>query len=62
MYQPNNGRGVPISDESTPLPHKGSDSIFSYENLPENYWKKYVYAARYFHQHLSTYCNTVVSH
>ena len=49
MYQPNGGRGVSISDESTPLPIKGSDSMFSYENLPENHWKKYVYAARYFH-------------
>jgi len=47
MYQPNKGKGVPVSDESTPLPHKGSDSIFSYENLPENYWKKYVYASRF---------------
>lgn len=47
MYQPNGGRGVSISDESTPLPIKGSDSMFSYENLPENHWKKYVYAARF---------------
>merc|ERR550534_31881 len=47
MYQPNNGRGVPVSHESTPLPHKGSDSIFRYENLTENHWKKYLYAARF---------------
>lgn len=46
MYQPNNGRGAAVAETPAPLPHKGSDSIYSYENLPAEHWKKYVYAAR----------------
>lgn len=47
MYQPNNGRGVAVADTPVPLPSKGSDAIYSYENLPADHWKKYLYAYRY---------------
>ena len=47
MYQPNSGRGVAVADTPAPLPHKGSDFMYSYENLPAEHWKKYLYAYRY---------------
>nr|CAG4638347.1 EOG090X03P9 [Cyclestheria hislopi] len=47
LFQPNNGRGVMLSDTPTPLPAKGSDAMYSYENLPAEHWKKYVYASRF---------------
>lgn len=47
MYQPNGGRGAPVSDNPTQLPPSGSDAIYSYENLPTEHWKKYLYAARF---------------
>nr|CAG4643105.1 EOG090X03P9 [Ilyocryptus agilis] len=47
MYQPNNGRGVTISDGPAPLPSKGSDAMYSYENLPAEHWRKYIYASRF---------------
>ncbi|ESP02150.1 hypothetical protein LOTGIDRAFT_111267 [Lottia gigantea] len=46
MWQPNNGHGTRISDQSNPptdLPSKK----FTYTTLPEKYWKKYQYAARF---------------
>jgi len=45
-YQPDNGRGITVEELPAPLPVKGSDSIYNYENLPEQHWKKYLYAAR----------------
>lgn len=47
MYQPNGGKGVAVADVPAPLPSKGSDAIYCYENLPQEHWKKYVYAARF---------------
>lgn len=46
MYQPNNGKGITVADVPAPLPSKGSDAIYCYENLPTEHWKKYQYAAR----------------
>ncbi|KFB45550.1 serine/threonine protein kinase [Anopheles sinensis] len=47
LYQPGGSRGVPIKNEPPDLPAAGVDSIYSYENIPERHWKKYVYAARF---------------
>lgn len=46
LYQPNRGKGVAVADVPPPLPSKGADAIYSYENLPSEYWKKYTYASR----------------
>nr|CAG4639059.1 EOG090X03P9 [Daphnia magna]SVE80028.1 EOG090X03P9 [Daphnia magna]SVE81851.1 EOG090X03P9 [Daphnia magna]SVE82989.1 EOG090X03P9 [Daphnia magna] len=47
LYQPNNGKGIPVADVPPPLPSKGSDAIYCYENLPSEHWKKYLYASRF---------------
>ena len=46
LYQPNGGKGAAVADMPVPLPSKGSDAMYSYENLPNEHWKKYVYAYR----------------
>lgn len=45
IYQPNHGKGEPIQDHPLPLPESPSKQ-FSFDELPEKYWKKYQYAAR----------------
>lgn len=45
IYQPNNGRGEPVSDTPVPLPTVPTKS-FTFDTLPEKYWKKYQYASR----------------
>ncbi|XP_011208074.2 serine/threonine-protein kinase PLK4 [Bactrocera dorsalis] len=50
IYQPDPGRGLPISEESPPAPADGiaaNHSIYSYNNLPSKHWKKYIYASRF---------------
>lgn len=48
VYQPNNGKGVLISNRPpAPPAEKGSFLQFSYNNLPQNYWKKYDLAAKF---------------
>ncbi|CAH0394245.1 unnamed protein product [Bemisia tabaci] len=47
LYQPNKGKGIPLSNKPPPLPSEGADAIYSYESLPEKHWKKYVYASRF---------------
>nr|XP_014089277.2 serine/threonine-protein kinase PLK4 [Bactrocera oleae] len=50
IYQPDPGRGLPISEESPPAPPDGSaanHTIYSYNNLPSKHWKKYIYASRF---------------
>lgn len=47
LYQPNAGKGVMLGDEPPSVPLRGADAIHSYESLPENHWKKYIYAARF---------------
>jgi polo-like kinase 4 len=47
LYQPNKGRGIRIKDTPPELPCDGADQIYSYENLPEKHWKKYMYAHRF---------------
>ncbi|CRL04343.1 CLUMA_CG017436, isoform A [Clunio marinus] len=47
LYQPNNGKGVKIQDRPPELPTIGADQIYSYENLPEKHWRKYMYAHRF---------------
>ncbi|XP_055530528.1 serine/threonine-protein kinase PLK4 isoform X2 [Wyeomyia smithii] len=47
LYHPDGGKGAPVKDEPPDLPVGGADNIFSYENLPEKHWKKYLYAARF---------------
>ncbi|XP_068228277.1 serine/threonine-protein kinase PLK4 [Palaemon carinicauda] len=47
LYQPGNGIGCQPGDSPPPLPEEGADFIFSYENLPQKHWKKYIYAARF---------------
>ncbi|XP_051013051.1 serine/threonine-protein kinase PLK4 isoform X2 [Acomys russatus] len=45
VYYPNDGRGFPLAD-GPPLP---TDNIsrYSFDNLPEKYWRKYQYASRF---------------
>lgn len=45
VYYPNDGRGFPLADRP-PLP---TDNIsrYSFDSLPEKYWRKYQYASRF---------------
>ncbi|OXB54463.1 hypothetical protein ASZ78_016502 [Callipepla squamata] len=45
VYHPNEGRGF-LLDDKPPIPPEDS-SVFSFDNLPEKYWKKYQYAAKF---------------
>ncbi|XP_013119238.2 serine/threonine-protein kinase PLK4 [Stomoxys calcitrans] len=47
VYQPDSGRGLPISEQPPELPPFSSNSIFSYCTLPLKHHKKYAYAARF---------------
>lgn len=47
LYQPNNGKSAMIQDQPPQLPTSGADHMYSYENLPEKHWKKYMYAHRF---------------
>jgi polo-like kinase 4 len=47
IYQPNSGKGCPVSDIPPPPPTDvGHYLEFNYNNLPQKYWKKYLYASR----------------
>ncbi|XP_052280254.1 serine/threonine-protein kinase PLK4-like isoform X2 [Dreissena polymorpha] len=46
VYQPNNGKGVPVEEQPVSLPSVPLKS-FTYTELPEKYWKKYQYASRF---------------
>ncbi|XP_007952026.1 serine/threonine-protein kinase PLK4 [Orycteropus afer afer] len=45
IYYPHDGRGFPLADR----PPSPTDNIsrYSFDNLPEKYWKKYQYASRF---------------
>ncbi|XP_037684994.1 serine/threonine-protein kinase PLK4 isoform X3 [Choloepus didactylus] len=45
VYYPNDGRGFPLANKPPSL----TDNIsrFSFDNLPEKYWRKYQYASRF---------------
>lgn len=45
IYQPNSGKGEPVSDHPVSLPASPSKEFY-FDELPEKYWKKYQYAAR----------------
>ncbi|XP_051502754.1 serine/threonine-protein kinase PLK4 isoform X1 [Myxocyprinus asiaticus] len=45
VYQPNEGKGFPVLDHPPSPPE--DILICSYEDLPENYWKKYQYATKF---------------
>ncbi|NXH20459.1 PLK4 kinase, partial [Bucco capensis] len=45
VYHPNEGRGFPL-DESPPAPPEDI-CMYNFDNLPEKYWKKYQYAAKF---------------
>jgi polo-like kinase 4 len=45
IYLPNSGKGEPVSDHAVSLPETPSKQ-FSFDELPEKFWKKYQYAAR----------------
>ncbi|XP_065335960.1 serine/threonine-protein kinase PLK4 [Cloeon dipterum] len=47
LYRPNKGKGVEVCDQPATLPSNGADHIFSYDNLPEKYFTKYIYASRF---------------
>ncbi|KAI9587949.1 serine/threonine-protein kinase PLK4 [Glossina fuscipes] len=47
IYQPDPGRGLPVTDREPELPITSPDCIFNYDNLPSKHWKKYIYAARF---------------
>nr|XP_045007922.1 LOW QUALITY PROTEIN: serine/threonine-protein kinase PLK4-like [Jaculus jaculus] len=45
VYYPNDGRGFPLADK----PPSPTDNIsrYSFDSLPEKYWRKYQYASRF---------------
>ncbi|XP_030047613.1 serine/threonine-protein kinase PLK4 isoform X2 [Microcaecilia unicolor] len=45
VYHPNEGRGFPLAD-LPPLPSEDI-RIYSFDNLPDKYWKKYQYASKF---------------
>ncbi|XP_005190292.2 serine/threonine-protein kinase PLK4 [Musca domestica] len=47
VYQPDSGRGLPVSDRAPDPPPTSSNCIFSYDTLPAKHHKKYAYAARF---------------
>ena len=48
IYQPNGGKGCPISNRPPPMPHDTQlYSQYNYKNLPQNYWKKYDLASKF---------------
>ncbi|XP_035710427.1 serine/threonine-protein kinase PLK4-like [Folsomia candida] len=47
IYHPKKGRGVKVSDNPPPLPTAGADTMYSYTNIPQKYWKKYSYAYKF---------------
>ncbi|KAJ8934369.1 hypothetical protein NQ314_013410 [Rhamnusium bicolor] len=47
LYEPEGGKGAPVSNEPAILPPQGADKIYSIENLPEKHWKKYMYAFKF---------------
>ncbi|XP_033615910.1 serine/threonine-protein kinase PLK4 isoform X1 [Fukomys damarensis] len=45
VYYPNDGRGFPLTNRP-PLP-TNNITRYSFDNLPEKYWRKYQYASRF---------------
>jgi len=45
VYTP--GEEFAIGKTPPPIPSVGADAFYSYQNLPQKYWKKYQYAARF---------------
>uniref|UniRef100_A0A669QJC9 Serine/threonine-protein kinase PLK4 n=1 Tax=Phasianus colchicus TaxID=9054 RepID=A0A669QJC9_PHACC len=45
VYHPNEGRGF-LLDDRPPIPPEDS-CMYNFDNLPEKYWKKYQYAAKF---------------
>uniref|UniRef100_A0A670IJV0 Serine/threonine-protein kinase PLK4 n=1 Tax=Podarcis muralis TaxID=64176 RepID=A0A670IJV0_PODMU len=45
VYHPNEGKGIPLNNRPPPPPE--DSNIYSFGNLPEKYWKKYQYAAKF---------------
>ncbi|KAK9398879.1 serine/threonine-protein kinase PLK4 [Crotalus adamanteus] len=45
VYHPNEGLGVPLNDRPPASPEHLN--VYSLDNLPEKYWKKYQYAAKF---------------
>ncbi|XP_047422475.1 serine/threonine-protein kinase PLK4 [Sciurus carolinensis] len=45
IYYPNDGRGFPLADK--PPSPIGNISRYSFDSLPEKYWRKYQYASRF---------------
>uniref|UniRef100_A0A8D2JFL6 Serine/threonine-protein kinase PLK4 n=1 Tax=Varanus komodoensis TaxID=61221 RepID=A0A8D2JFL6_VARKO len=46
IYHPNEGRGIPFNDRP-PLPPPEDLNVYGFNDLPEKYWKKYQYAAKF---------------
>ncbi|XP_067849634.1 serine/threonine-protein kinase PLK4 [Heptranchias perlo] len=47
IYHPNEGRGFPLDDRPPSPPEEVF--VYSFDNLPEKYWKKYQYASKFVH-------------
>jgi len=50
VYSPGEGGrgdGVTLGQAPPAIPGRGADAFFSYQTLPQKYWKKYQYAARF---------------
>ncbi|XP_064608890.1 serine/threonine-protein kinase PLK4-like [Liolophura sinensis] len=45
VFQPGSSRGVVVGDK--PIPVSPNCKRFTFDNLPQKYWKKYQYAARF---------------
>lgn len=41
------GHKAEVGEAPLDIPSDGCDSIYSYETLPKEHWKKYIYAARF---------------
>ncbi|XP_077998709.1 serine/threonine-protein kinase PLK4-like [Glandiceps talaboti] len=46
IFHPNKGKGLPVG-EGPPSPSTCTAKMFSYDNLPSKYWKKYQYAVKF---------------
>ncbi|XP_059479721.1 serine/threonine-protein kinase PLK4 [Neocloeon triangulifer] len=47
LYRPNKGKGVEVGTQPVSFPPSGAEHIFSYDNLPEKHFTKYIYALRF---------------
>lgn len=47
LYSISDGNGGPVTEFPYSIPVSGADAFYSYETLPSNFWKNYVYASKF---------------